>query len=125
MSEGEAMKIGISAQGGDLDALVDQRFGRARWLIVYDIETDDWQAVDNQENVNASGGAGVQAGTTVANLGAGAVITGNVGPNAHRVLAAGGIVVHQVGGGVTVRDALAAFRRGELATVEAPTVSGH
>ncbi len=119
------MKIGISAQGANLDALVDQRFGRARWLIVYDIETDDWQAVDNQENVNASGGAGVQAGTTVANLGASAVITGNVGSNAHRVLAAGGIVVHQVGGGVTVRDALAAFRRGELATVEAPTVSGH
>ena len=83
-----------------------------------------WQAHDNTANVDASGGAGVQAGTTVVAQGAGAVITGNVGPNAHKVLAAAGIAIYQAGNGVTARDALAALRRGELAAVEAPTVSG-
>ena len=83
------MKVAISAQGNDIDSLVDPRFGRARWFIVADSETGEWQAHDNAANVDASGGAGVQAGSTVASQGAEAVITGNVGPNAHKVLAAG------------------------------------
>jgi predicted Fe-Mo cluster-binding NifX family protein len=53
------------------------------------------------------------------------VITGNVGPNAHRVLAAAGITVYQAGNGVTAREALASFRRGGLTAVGSPTVAGH
>ena len=119
------MKVAISAQSDTIDALVDPRFGRARWFIVADSESDAWQAHDNAANADASGGAGVQAGSAVASLGAEAVITGNVGPNAHKVLAAAGIAIYQVGNGVRVEDALAAFTSGELTTVEAPTVSGH
>jgi len=119
------MKVAISSQGNDIDALVDPRFGRARWLIFADTEADGWLPHDNNDSVNASGGAGVQAGTTVAEHGAEAVITGNVGPNAHRVLAAAGIAVYQVDNGVTVKEALAALRRDELTTLEAPTVQGH
>jgi predicted Fe-Mo cluster-binding NifX family protein len=119
------MKVAISAQGNDIDSLVDPRFGRARWFIVVDAETGEWQAHDNSVNVDASGGAGVQAGSTVATQGVEAVITGNVGPNAHRVLAAANIAIHQAGNGISVRDALAALKRGELAALEAPTVSGH
>jgi predicted Fe-Mo cluster-binding NifX family protein len=119
------MKVAISAQGNDIDALVDPRFGRARWLIVADSETGEWQAHDNSVNVDASGGAGVQAGSTVAAQGPQAVITGNVGPNAHKVLAAAGITIYQAGNGVRVHDALAALGRGELAKIDAPTVSGH
>ena len=119
------MKIAISAQGDTLDAAVDPRFGRARWFIVVDSETGTWQAHDNATNVNASGGAGVQAGSAVASQGAEAVITGNVGPNAHKVLVAANIAIYQVGNGVIVRDALAMFRSGQLEATEAPTVSGH
>lgn len=119
------MKVAISAQGEDLDALVDPRFGRARWFIIADTETGDWQALDNAANVEASGGAGVQAGSTVAAEGVDAVITGNVGPNAHKVMATAGITVHQVENGVVVREALAAFAHGELPPLAAPTVSGH
>ena len=64
------MKVAISAQGNDIDSLVDPRFGRARWFIVVDSENGAWQAHDNAANVDASGGAGVQAGTTVAAQGA-------------------------------------------------------
>jgi predicted Fe-Mo cluster-binding NifX family protein len=119
------MKVTISAHGDDMDSLVDPRFGRARWFIVADTESDQWSAFDNRANVNASGGAGVQAGTTVAAHGAGALITGNVGPNAQRVLAAAGIDIYQVADRVTAHEALAALRRGELRAVQAPTVSGH
>jgi predicted Fe-Mo cluster-binding NifX family protein len=119
------MKIAISAQGSRPEDLVDPRFGRARWFIIVDQDTGDWTAHDNSTNVEASGGAGVQAGTTVASHGVSAVITGNVGPNAHKVLAAAGIAIHQVGNGVKVSEAIEAFKRGELPTVDAPTVSGH
>jgi predicted Fe-Mo cluster-binding NifX family protein len=119
------MKVAISAQRNDMDSLVDPRFGRARWFIIADSETGAWQAHDNAANVSAGGGAGVQAGSTVASQGAEAVITGNVGPNAHKALVAGGIAIYQAGNGVTARDALSAFKRGELKAIAAPTVSGH
>ena len=119
------MKVAISAQGNDIEALVDPRFGRARWFIIADAETGEWQAHDNSANVEAGGGGGAQAGSTVALRGAEAVITGNVGPNAHKVLAAAGIVIYRAGNGVNVRDALAALQRGDLVTLQAPTVSGH
>jgi len=119
------MKVAISAQSNDIDSLVDPRFGRARWLIVADSQTGEWQAHDNAANVNASGGAGIQAATTVAAQGVKALITGNVGPNAHKALAAGEIAIYQVGNGVSARDALDALGRGELTSVDAPTVSGH
>ena len=119
------MKVAISAQSCDIESLVDPRFGRARWFIIADTETGLWKAHDNTANVNASGGAGVQAGSTVASEGAEAVITGNVGPNAHKVLAAANIAIYQTGNGISVSDALAALKSGELVAVEAPTVSGH
>jgi len=119
------MKVAITAQGNDIDALVDPRFGRAPWFIIADSETGAWRAHDNTANVQGSGGAGVQAGSAVAAQGVGAVITGNVGPNAHKVLVAAGITIHQAGNGVSVRDALAAFAQGELPAVPAPTMGGH
>jgi predicted Fe-Mo cluster-binding NifX family protein len=119
------MKVVVSAQGGDLDALVDPRFGRAAWFIVADTESDEWTVVDNRENVEARGGAGVQAGTRVADEGVAAVITGNVGPNAQKVLDAAGVRVYQAGNGVRVKDAIDRLRAGELSAVNAPTVAGH
>lgn len=119
------MKVAISAQRDDIDSLVDPRFGRARWFIVADSETGEWQAHDNAVNVDAGGGAGVQAASTVAAQGVRALITGNVGPNAHKALAAGDIAIYQVGNGVSVRETLDAFGRGELTAVVGPTVSGH
>jgi len=118
------MKVAIGAQSNHIDSLVDPRFGRARWLIVVDSETGEWQAHDNAANANA-GGAGVQAAGTVAAQGVQALITGNVGPSAHKALATGGIAFYQVGNGVRARDALDALRRGELTVVAGPTVSGH
>ncbi len=120
------MKVAISAQGKDIDALIDPRFGRARWFIFADTDGDDWQAHDNDDNVNASGGAGVQAGTTVAEHGVEAVITGNVGPERsqgarrgrHRDLPGG----QRSEGARRTRRAQA---RRSWPTVDGSTVQGH
>jgi predicted Fe-Mo cluster-binding NifX family protein len=34
------MKVVISTQGNDIDSLVDPRFGRARWFLVADSESE-------------------------------------------------------------------------------------
>ena len=123
---GEAMKVAISAQSNDIDSLVDPRFGRARWFIIADSETGEWQAHDNAANVDASGGAGVQAASTVAAQGVRGLITGNVGPNAHKALAAGrhrhlpGRERRHAPATRWTRSGAASSRRSE-----GPTVSGH
>ena len=102
------MKVAITTQDNDIDALVDPRFGRAAWFIIVDPESEEWTAVDNRANADA-----------------GAVITGNVGPNAHRTLAAAGVSVYQAGNGVTAREALRRYKAQELPVVTTPTVAGH
>jgi predicted Fe-Mo cluster-binding NifX family protein len=119
------MKVAITTQTNDIDSLVDPRFGRAAWFVIVDSESGEWIAVDNRANADASGGAGVQAGTTVVDQGVGSVITGNVGPNAHKVLAAAGISIYQAGNGVTAREALRSWNAQELTATQAPTVAGH
>jgi predicted Fe-Mo cluster-binding NifX family protein len=67
----------------------------------------------------------VQAGTLIADQGVRRLITGNVGPNALKVLAAAGVEIYQAGNGVTVRDALAGLENDDLPRVASPTVAGH
>jgi predicted Fe-Mo cluster-binding NifX family protein len=47
------MKIAITTQGKELSSEIDLRFGRAKWLIVADTETGDFEVHDNVVNLNA------------------------------------------------------------------------
>ena len=60
----------------------------------------------------------------VLDLGAEAVITGNVGPKAFSALQAGSVKVY-VGAAGSVRDALEKFKGGELECVSQANVKGH
>lgn len=118
------MKIAITSQGENLQAQVDPRFGRARYLIVYDTDGDTFSALDNSEGVNAAQGAGIRAGQNVANSGAAAVITGNCGPKAFSMLRSAGVKVY-VGASGTVGQAIEDFRSGNLSPADSPNVQGH
>ncbi|MFW6107417.1 MAG: NifB/NifX family molybdenum-iron cluster-binding protein [bacterium] len=118
------MKIAITTSGKDLDAPVDPRFGRAQAFIIYDTETGEWSVVDNAQNLQAAQGAGVQAGTTVANAGVQAVLTGNCGPRAFSVLAAANIKVY-TGASGTAREAIEAFTAGRLEAAGDASVDAH
>jgi len=85
------MKICITSQGQDMSSPVDPRFGRARYFIVYDEEAGEFEVFDNEQNVNAAGGAGVQSATNVVEMGCEWVISGHMGPKALSVLGAGGV----------------------------------
>ena len=113
------MKLVISATGPDLNDQVDPRFGRARYLIHYDSNDETCVAVDNEEQVEASQGAGVQTAQDAVALGADAVLTGHCGPKAFQVLSAAGVRVYSGCTG-TVADAMHAWRENELEILTVP-----
>jgi len=117
------MKIAISSNGADQNAQVDPRFGRCPYFVIIDTESGKTEAIANAAQ-SAGGGAGIQAAQTVADQGAETVLTGNVGPNAHRALQAAQItVITGVSGSVS--DALKAFSEGQYKATDSPTVQSH
>ena len=78
------MKIGVSSTGKDLNAQVDQRFGRCDFFII--IQTDDMSFdIFENENKSLTGGAGIKCATFLDSKGVEVVLTGNCGPNAENV----------------------------------------
>jgi predicted Fe-Mo cluster-binding NifX family protein len=115
------MKIAISSSGKDLDSQIDPRFGRCAHFII--LETDDMRFdVFDNENINMSGGVGIQSASFVASKGVKAVLTGNCGPKAMQTLIAGGIEVF-VGQTGTVREAIENYQKGNLLPSTQATVS--
>jgi predicted Fe-Mo cluster-binding NifX family protein len=107
------VKIAVTATGADLDSAVDPRFGRAPYILIVDSETMAVEALDNQENMNALKGAGIQAATLISNHGAGVLLTGHCGPNAFKALRAADIGVANTATG-TVRQAVRDYEDGKL-----------
>ena len=118
------MKIAITSQGPDMASETDPRFGRAKFFIVVDMETDGSVAHDNAQNLNAAQGAGIQAAQNVAELDVEAVLTGNVGPKAFSTLQAGNIKVY-LGATGSVEHAVEQFKVGQLECVTDANVEGH
>jgi predicted Fe-Mo cluster-binding NifX family protein len=116
--------VAISSQGDNVSSQVDARFGRAPWFIIIDTERDGFQAVENNQNLNAPQGAGIQSAQTVANHGVNAVLTGHCGPKAFSVLARVGIKVY-AGVEGTVSDAVEQFNAGALQESDGADVEGH
>lgn len=115
------MKIAVTSEGVTLDSSVDPRFGRCRHFIIVDTDTMRFEALENS-GLDASGGAGIQAGQLMASRGVRAVLTGNVGPNAFQTLQAAGIEMY-TGATGSVREAVEAYRQGKLTRGEKPTAA--
>ncbi len=118
------MKIAISSTGDSLDSNIDLRFGRACGFIIYDIENDTFNFANNNQNLNAPQGAGIQAAQTVANQNADAVITGHCGPKAFKVLIDAGVKIY-TGAEGTVKETVEKFKKGELKEALSADVEGH
>jgi predicted Fe-Mo cluster-binding NifX family protein len=118
-----AMKMALSLLEASVDALVDLRFGRARFFGIVGEESGDETFLDNEAGGNAAHGAGTQAAQMLARAGVQVVLTGRVGPKAWSALKAGGIAVYCVEGG-TGKQALEAFRAGKLSEMTSGSL-GH
>jgi len=118
------MRIAVTAAGPELSSAVDQRFGRARYLVVVDTPERTFTAIDNQPGMNAAQGAGIQAAQQVIDNKATAVITGQCGPKAFRALKAADVEVYLAPQG-TVESVISQFEAGELIPTPAADVDGH
>ncbi len=111
------MKVGVSASGRDLNARVDNRFGRCPWFLVVESDSLKFAAIENR-HADEEMGAGVAAARDLIDAHVDTVISGQVGPRAYEVLKATDIDIFLVSGDVTVRDALERLKKGGLQRME-------
>jgi predicted Fe-Mo cluster-binding NifX family protein len=117
------MKIAITSMGAKLEDKVDPRFGRCHYFILFDAETNKFEAVENT-GAQGMGGVGILSGQIMADKGVEAVLTGSCGPNAFQTLQAAGIkVITGVTG--TVQEAIDQFKLGDYKAISQPNASAH
>jgi len=107
------MKICFSAVSKDKNSLLDARFGRCPYFLIFDDKDKKWVTVDNQAAA-AFRGAGVIAAQVVVDLGCQAVVSGNVGPNAFNVLQGTGIKIYQGKVEKSIEENLRLLKKGKL-----------
>lgn len=118
------MKIAITAQNNGIDSAVDPRFGRAAYFCIANPETKETEFIDNNQNLNASQGAGIQAGQIVAKAGVDYLLTGHCGPKAFATLKAAGIkIIAGIEG--TVTEVIEKFNKGDYKESDNADVEGH
>ncbi len=79
------MKTVITSKGNNEKAKFDPRFGRAAWFCVLDEESGKSTFIENDQS-EATGGAGVKAAEKIVELGIQKVISGDFGPKAKDLL---------------------------------------
>ena len=110
----------MPATDSNLDATVDPRFGRCRYLLIVETDSLAFKAVANL-NTSKVGGAGVASAQIVVAQRVEKVLTGDCGPNAYRILSAAGIGVI-AGCSGRVRDVIARFKNEGCSSIAEPTV---
>lgn len=118
------MKIAVTTTGKDLDSNIDLRFGRAYGFIIYNLEDDTFNFIDNVQNLNASQGAGIQAAQNVSNQNVDALITGHCGPKAFKVLSSADVKIY-TGAEGTIKEIIEKFKKGEFQETSEADVEGH
>jgi len=110
--------IAITVRGREgLDALMDPRFGRARWYLL--VAGSEVEVLDNPA-FDAQHGAGIAAAALMGEKGVTDVIAGHFGPKAERGLAGQGVRMWNAPEGLTAREAVERLARGELAAQGTP-----
>jgi len=117
------MKIAISSTGPDLESEIDPRFGRCQYFMIVDLDDMSFEAVANT-NLSQGSGVGIQSSKVVADKGAKAVLTGNVGPKAFQALSAGGLEIITGVSGI-VREAAQKYKNGRLQAANKPNAQSH
>lgn len=118
------MKIAISALRPSETDLMESRFGRAAWFMVYNDELKSWESVENTVNLDAPQGAGIQTAEMLAKMGVDVVVVGYCGPKAFHVLQEAGIRVFTDVTG-SVKEALEAFLNNKIVASQGANAAGH
>jgi predicted Fe-Mo cluster-binding NifX family protein len=106
------MKICVTSSGKDLDSKVEEHFGRARYMLIVNSDTMEFDIIENAPQ--ATGGAGTVAAHTIMDKSPAAVLTGRIGPNAFSALRVAQVEIYEgASGHETVRESVERFKKGE------------
>jgi predicted Fe-Mo cluster-binding NifX family protein len=103
------MRIAVAAEGPGLQDRVSDRFGRCPYFLIADTDTWQFTTIPNTPSDLASG-LGLQAAWTVVNQRVSAVIAGEVGRNARRILEERGVRIVTGMSGLSARQAIEQHR---------------
>ena len=117
------MKIAVCSKGEGLEALVDERFGRADKFVIVDTETKAVKTVENTAK-DAGVGAGGQSVRILEEENIEVVLVPEVGPKAVDALKAFEITAYLLGESKTVEEALKNYEQEKLKKFQAPVVKG-
>ncbi len=106
------MKLGISSMGKDINSILDERFGRCNYFIIYDTEDSSVKVIENKGKISG-GGAGIAAAQQIIDEGVDVVITGNLGPNAFNLFTNSQIKVYRCDS-IKIELAIQLFKEGKL-----------
>ena len=106
--------ITVKSSAGN-EQLVDERFGRAEKFLIFDLDSNSSELVDNP-NLQLGQGVGVKTANFLADKEVRAVISVNFGPKAASTLKMRGIKMFQASG-LTVAEAVTKFKSNELTEV--------
>jgi len=71
------MKIAFTTKGKNWDSMMDARFGRTEYILIYDSEKDKLEWIDNTDVANNAHGAGTKTAERLFKLKPEVLITGN------------------------------------------------
>ena len=117
------MKVAITATGNNMESQVDPAFGRCKYFIIYDTDTNAHKAIPNQ-GTDMTGSAGSTAVQTMIEQGVAEIITGKIGLKSRPLLERAGITISENRTG-TIADTLSTFEatpQPEVAGIQQDTV---
>jgi len=109
------MKIAFTTKGIYWDSVMDSRFGRTEYILVYDDETKELTNFDNRSISNEAHGAGPKTAQKLYEFNPDILITGNgPGGNAASVLKQAGIKVFIGASEMSVKEAYEKYKNNVL-----------
>lgn len=118
------MKIIVPTNGNDLNSTICKSFGRAKRFLVVDLETSEFNIVENTQNYEAAQGAGIQSAQSAVKAGADTIITMHCGPKAYKVLLESGVKIYEGADG-TVSANIDEYKNGILGMMKCANVESH
>ena len=118
------MKIAVCSKGNNLKALSDERFGRCETFVVFDTETKESFAIDNEAK-NEGAGAGGKAVKILFNKGIDILIAPELGPKAMEAIKAFELETYRALPNISVEEQIKSYEEGKLEKITAHTVAEH
>lgn len=111
--------IAICSSDDKPTAMVDGRFGRCPYFMVWNPESSEFKVLKNG-GIDAAHGAGTGAAQVLLQNEVGVILTSRIGPKAFQVLNTAGIKVYQGQENISVQDLLKKYLDQQLQELKQP-----